>query len=82
MSDDSQELIRLAFDKAKGSGRPNWYQMDVGVLKNRILNLTNRGFRESDYGCTTFMEFVRSHSDVLELDETRWPPAVTVEGRA
>ena len=80
MSDDSQELIRLAFDKAKESGRLNWYRMDVGVLKNRILNLTNRGFRESDYGVTTFMEFVRSQSDILELDEMRWPPVVTLKG--
>ena len=80
MFDDSQELIRLAFGEAKGSGRPDWYRMDVGVLKNRILNITNRGFRESDYGVTTFMEFVRSHSDILELDEARWPPAVTLKG--
>ena len=80
MPDNSQELIRLAFEAAKGSGRPNWYRMDVGVLKNRILNVTNRGFRESDYGCTAFMEFVRSHSDILELDETRWPPSVTLKG--
>ena len=54
--------------------------MDVGVLKNRILNVTNGGFRESDYGCTAFMEFVRSHSDFLELDETGWPPSVTLKG--
>ena len=80
MSDDAQELIRLAFARAKGSGRPNWYRMDVGVLKNRILDLTDRGFRESDYGAPTFMEFVRSHSDILELDERRWPPAVTLKG--
>ena len=80
MSDDSRELIRLAFEKAKESGRPNWYGMDVGVLKNRMLDLTNHDFRESDYGAPTFMEFVRSHSDVLELDETRWPPAVTLKG--
>ena len=80
MADDSQELIRLAFDKARDSGRPKWYRMDVGVLKNRILNVTNRGFRESDYGFTTFMEFVRKHSDILELDETQWPPAVTLKG--
>ena len=80
MSGDSQELIRRAFDNAKGSGRPNWYRMDVGVLKNRILDLTDRGFRESDYGVPTFMEFVRSHSDILELDETRRPPAVTLKG--
>ena len=80
MSDDSRDLIRLAFEKAKESGRPNWYRMDVGVLKNRILDLTNRGFREPDYGSPTFMEFVRSHADVLELDETRWPPAVTLRG--
>ena len=80
MSDDSQELIRLAFDKAKGSGRPDWYRMDVGVLKNRILNITNRSFRESDYGVTTFMEFVRNHGNILELDETRRLPAVTLKG--
>ena len=80
MSDESQELIRLAFEAAKTSGRPNWYRMDVGVLKNRILNVTNGGFRESDYGCTAFMEFVRSHSDILELDETGWPPSVTLKG--
>ena len=80
MSDDSRNLIRLAFEKAKESGRPNWYRMDVGVLKNRIPNLTNRGFRESDYGVPTFLEFVRNHRDVLELDETRWPPAVTLKG--
>ncbi len=54
--------------------------MDIGVLKNRILNVTNGGFRESDYGCTAFTEFVRSHSDILELDEMRWPPSVTLKG--
>ena len=54
--------------------------MDVGVLKNRILDLTDRSFRESDYGVPTFMEFVRNHSDILELDETRWPPTVTLKG--
>ena len=54
--------------------------MDVGVLKNRILNVTNRSFRESDYGCTAFIQFVRSHSDILDLDETRWPPSVTLKG--
>ena len=80
MSDDSQDLIRLPFEKAKEFGRPNWYPMDVGVLENRILNLTNRVFRESDYGVPTFLEFARNHRVVLELDETRWPPAVTLKG--
>ena len=80
MSHDSRELIRHAFDRAKGTGHPNWYRMDVGVLKNRILDLTDRDFRESDYGAPTFMGFVRDHSDILELDETRWPPAVTLRG--
>lgn len=80
MPHDSRELIRLAFERAKETGRPNWYRMDVGVLKNRILDVTDRGFRESDYGVRSFMEFVRGHSDVLEVDETRWPPAVTLRG--
>ena len=77
---EPQELIRLAFEAAKKSGRPNWYRMDVGVLKNRMLNVTSGGFRESDYGCTAFMEFVRGHSDILELDEKRRPPSVTLRG--
>ena len=80
MSDKSHELIRLAFDNAKKSGRPNWYRMDVGVLKNRILNVTDREFRESDHGAPTFREFVRNHSDILDLDENQWPPAVTLKG--
>ena len=80
MSHDSHELVRLAFERAKGSGRPNWYRMEVGVLKNRILDLTDRGFRESDHGVSTFMEFVRGHDDILEIDETRWPATVTLKG--
>ena len=42
--------------------------MDVGVLKNRILDITNRSFLESDYGVTTFMEFVENHDNIMELD--------------
>ena len=80
MSDKSQELIRLAFDNAKRSGRPNWYRMHVSVLKNRILQLTAREFQESDHGALTFMEFVRNHSDILDLDENQWPPTVTLKG--
>ena len=80
MSNDSRELIRLAFENAKSTGRADWYRMDVGVLKNRILNLTNRSFRESDYGVPRFLEFVRDHRDILEIDETRRPPAVTLMG--
>lgn len=54
--------------------------MSVAVLKNRLLDLTERSFRETDYGASTFQEFVRLHDDILELDTTTTPPVATLRG--
>ena len=70
MTQDSRALIRDAFEKAKASGSPDWHRMTVAVLKNRILDLTQGLFKESDHGATTFQDFVRQHGDILELDES------------
>ena len=53
--------------------------MSVAVLKNRILDLTGRAFQESDYGVSTFREFVLNHGDLLELDDAPWPPVVILK---
>ena len=79
MGDDSRTLIKKAFDKARESGRPDWHRMSVAVLKNRLLDLTDRTFREADYGVSSFREFVTQHDDVLELDESTTPPVAALK---
>ena len=82
MAEESRTLIERAFARARESGRPDWHQMSVAVLKNRLLDLTGRSFREADYGASTFLEFVRSHGDILELDTTTTPPVASLKGVA
>ena len=80
MAEDPRTLIQSAFAKAKESGRPDWHRMTVAVLKNRILDLTERTFRETDYGALTFQEFVRTHDNILEFDERTKPPIAILKG--
>ena len=82
MAEDSRTLIRHAFDKARESGRPDGHRMSVAVLKNRLLDLTGRTFREADYGASTFREFVTEHDDVLGLDESTIRPVAILKGAA
>ena len=46
----ARHLIMQAFEVARRSGRPDWHTMTVAVLKNRLLNLTNRSFRRKIMG--------------------------------
>jgi hypothetical protein len=74
----ARNLIMQAFEIAHRSGRPDWRTMTVAVLKNRLLNLTERSFREKDYGARTITEFVRRYPDLLLLDDSSTPPKVTL----
>ena len=71
--DDGKALIRKAYEMARSSGKSDWKRMTVAVLKNRILQLTNREFRETKYGANTFLEFLKSASDIVRVDETARP---------
>jgi hypothetical protein len=48
--------------------------MSIAVLKNRLLELTDRTFDESDYGERTISDLVRRLPDLLAIDETTRPP--------
>lgn len=76
------DLIRQAFVRARQSGSPDWQTMTIAVLKNRLLDLTNREFKESEWGATTFKEFVEKFGDIVTLDEISRPPRVTLCGDA
>ena len=82
MAEDSRTLIREAFERARRAGRTDWFRMTVAVLKNRLLDATQRAFKETDYGAATFLEFVRKHEDILELDETVRPPVASLKGES
>ena len=74
--DQLRSLITRAFEVARLSGRPDWQEMTVAVLKNRLLDLTERSFNEMDYGSRSIGELVRRVPDLLLVDESKRPPTV------
>ena len=68
-----RELVLQAFADAKAKGKPNWQTMDLSVLKNRILQRTDRRFRENDYGAQTMADLVAQLPDLLALGAGRKP---------
>ncbi len=75
----AEQLILRAFEQARDAGKPDWSRMTTGVLKNRMLGLTGREFREADYGAATFTEFVESYDDIVNLDRSTYPPIVELK---
>lgn len=76
MKRDSRTLVRAAFDIPRAKGKPDWTRMSIAVLKNRILDLTDREFRELDYGAGNFLEFLNALSDIVRIDQSTFPPSV------
>ena len=66
-----RELVLQAFADARAKGKSNWRTMDLSVLKNRLLQRTDRRFRESDYGARTIAELVAQFPEVLALGKGR-----------
>ena len=56
--------------------------MAIPVLKNRMLQITGRKFREADYGARSFREFLRDASDLVEVQEAPLPGQVTLRSAA
>ena len=77
---DPQHLIVEAFQEAQRSGKPQWRRMTIAVLKNRLLDLTERSFDEASYGASNFMDFVLRYPDMLRVDDSVSPPIVELHG--
>ncbi len=78
-SSSARSLIERAFTQARRSGKPEWWVMAIPVLKNRLLQITGQTFRESDFGASTFREFLQNNTDLLEIDNSFLPGAVTLK---
>ena len=71
-----QELRQLfvqAFAAAKDKGKADWQTMQLSVLKNRLLQRSQRRFRVADYGGKTMRELVERFPDVLAVGNGQDP---------
>ncbi len=68
-----QDLVLGAFRVAARRGKPEWYRMAGTVLKNRLLDLTERSFDEADYGADRFGDLVEQLDGLLTVDHSTQP---------
>lgn len=64
----AEALILAAFSNARLSGRAGWEYMTLAVLKNRLLDITNREFDEADYSAKNMFQFANRFPNLLETD--------------
>ncbi|MGA5310455.1 hypothetical protein [Micromonospora taraxaci] len=77
--DEFRALVRAAFEQAANSGKPGWHEMTSAVLKNRLLNLTDRQFSEGRYGSPSFIHLVRRVPESLDVVDTDPPFRVRIK---
>lgn len=68
---DAEPLILKAFRQAQESLKTEWTAMAVPVLKNRLLQLSSKSFRESDYGSPNIWHFVTQFPKVIATEGVR-----------
>ncbi len=56
--------------------------MTIPVLKNRLLQLSGRKFREADHGARSFREFLQVYSNLIEVSDSAPPGYVTLRSAA
>ena len=76
--ESARELVLRAYAAAKATGRADWRRMTTAVLKNRLLDLTDRSFDEAEWGATTTREFVEMLAPMLTLDFSTRPTTVVL----
>lgn len=70
-SSEVEQLILKAFQQAQESSKREWASMVVPVLKNRLLELSSKTFREADYGSPNIWHFVTQFPHLLATEGTR-----------
>lgn len=68
-----ERLVLDAFAIAARERKAEWHRMRGSVLKNRLLDLTDRRFDEADYGTERFGTFVEHLGEMLEVDYSAKP---------
>ena len=76
MSDELRRLFVEAYRLAERQGKPDWREMNMGVLKNRLIYLTGGDFNERTHGKEKFGDLVADFPDLLRVDNSVVPPTV------
>lgn len=74
--DSGAVLLQQAFEAARAQGRADWQTMTAAVLKNRMLDITDRTFDERDWGAASFRGFLSLFTNLLDIDTASKPPLV------
>lgn len=81
-SDDALKLVRAAFAKAQRKSSSPVTTMSLAVLKNRLLDLTDRQFSPKDFGAADMRSFVALLSpDVKIVDPQDSNPKAMLDGK-
>jgi hypothetical protein len=70
--------VQRAFEMARERKPQQWRTMTLAVLKNRLLQLTDRSFDEVDYGARNMQDLAALLPDLLAVDRSAVPPTVTL----
>ena len=79
-TDPFKDLLERAFMAARDSGKPAWNRMLIAVLRNRLLQLTNRSFKTQDLGASSLVELVSRYGDLVAIDRTVKPLVIEWRG--
>lgn len=64
---EAEALVRAAFAAARTRKKTGWEEMRLPVLKNRLLDLTDRQFSEMEYGADDLRQFVAMLSTIVDV---------------
>lgn len=64
-----KQLLLAAFESAKRTRKDGWQQMTFAVLKNRLLQLTDRQFTEQRYGVESVRQLLALVPDLVIIEE-------------
>jgi len=72
-AEELRSLVLAAFEKAKRSNKADWKRMTLAVLKNRLLQLSDRQFTLDRYAVESMPQLAAQIPDTLHLETG--PPA-------
>lgn len=79
-ADAFKDLLERAFAAARDAGKPVWNRMILSVLRNRLLQLTNRHFNVQDFGARSLLELVSRYHGVVAIDRAAKPVVIEWRG--
>lgn len=74
------QLLASAFAAARAKGKPEWRRMTTAVLKNRLLQATERRFDVEALGFASLQHLLAEFPSLVRIDHTTSPATVEYLG--